>query len=657
MLVLPKVFSDNALYLHSATLEVRGISDALSTVSVKIIKNGEVFSQERAEALGDGSFSVSVKTPAASYDTYELTVSNGAENVELKNVLFGELWLACGQSNMEMPNHQQPEWETEMVKKIAGKCIRAFGGPRLPAEAEYPIKPMSDTNGWWMTSDEKEKMKDVSALATAFSNELFDFFVSRGQEIPVGFLNCNRGGTCLETWLPSEAFDKYPKISYKKPDSESWNKKGRENYQQPTAHYNFNTHPHIGVKARGMLWYQGESNLCAEQTQHIYKDLMVALRESYKELFAADENELFPMISSQIYPWKYTLHDDSHVGYMNKCFSDLGAAFPELYPFVPLCDLAPIWTYHCNNHPIHPAHKYALGSRFALLCENLYYGRDVKNVQRIVPMLKSCVRHGNKLRLTFDNVGSGIYLKGNKLRGMYIRSKDGAYLPAECEIVGRRAINVFAVGVDEPLHAAYAVSSFEMMTTLMAGEFPVAPFCTEFDKGTTSPVIRMKPWLDMNNDSEFFVERCFSDTVKDAGYKPIYYPSENSFICYDSIYSLSGRSLKIMGEGKRFGTYILSKLGATIDLENYKALKLSVYNAAQMSCKLIIHYKEENNKKITYSVCGVSEGKLNYGWERISYELEGIPNGEIEKAEFVFEQKTPNVPFVHIDCPEIIAKR
>ena len=654
MLTLPKIFSDNALFLQDAPLDIRGSTDNGAAVKVTVSRNGEIFSSGESVADGSGNFTVRVHTPKASFDEWCITVSADNGSAELNGILFGELWFACGQSNMEMPNHQQPEWN-DVYNIIKDKKIRSFDAPRLAANADHPVSPVSDTDGWWVNADDKSKMSNVSALATAFSDELYDFLNACGDNVPVGFLNCNHGGTCIETWIPHESFDKYPKIAYKGPELENWNKKGEGNYQQPGAHYNYNTYPHLGVKAKGMLWYQGESNLGAEQTQHIYKDLLIALRESYKERFAVNGEATFPMISSLIYPWKYWNHDESNVGYLNKCFTDLAKDHPKLYPFIPICDLSPIWTYHLGNHPIHPAHKYAIGKRFAKLCLAEYYGKD--DPQPLPPTLRSCVRHGDKLRLTFDNVGKGLYVDGGRIRGLYVRSDKSAYVPAKCEIVGKRVMNVWNDHLNAPKYVAYAVSSHEAATNLYAGEYPVTPFCTEFDKnGVTTAIISRKPWLDMKNDSEFVVESNFSDQYRNAGCKPIYYPSDGTVICYDTFYSRSGRSLRIEGKSSVFGAYVLSKPGAALDLGNYSALNMSVYNGAQNTARLILYYKEEKGTAITFSVNGSVVNDIGFGWQEISFDLSAIPTGCIEKMEFSFKHTAGKVPFVNIDDLDINPK-
>ena len=649
MITLPFVFSDNALFLHSSPLEIRGNVEKCAKVSVKLIKNSENMGEWCGVSDESGCFAVTVNTPVASYDFYDISIKTENDEKLIKNILFGELWLACGQSNMEMSNTQQPEWD-EVREMIKGKKIRAFQQPRLTHTDDYPFEPSSTTEGEWRTPED-EKFVAVSAIATKFSNGLYDFFAERGENCPVGFLNTSRGGTCIETWIPRERFAENERIAFRTSKADEWNTKGENNYQQPAAHYNFHMGPVIGVKARGMLWYQGESNVGMENTKHIYKDYMTALRESYKKQFAPSENDVFPMMSVQLFPWKYTDFNDTKMGYMNKAFSDMARRSPEEYPFVPICDLPLLWCKWAGNHPIHPIHKYRIADRLALLAENKYYGRKVKNTQTLPPMLKSCVRHGNKLRLTFDNVGNGLYVKGEKARGLYIRSKEGVYTPAYYEIVSKNVMNVYHPYIDKPCHVAYAVSSLEPKTNIFAGEFPVTPFCTEFVDGVDNEVrISKKPWLNNENDGEFSGRVC--NTYFDFFNAAVFNPSEGSGVCYDSDFSVTARSLRVYAldhSNKRFGAYIRAGQYEVLDFENYKEMKFSLYHHRNLTVELILYYKEENGTRLTHKIKAAAAENGKNGWFEHSFDLSSIPTGEIEKSEFFFTRGEGRLSYIFLD--------
>lgn len=660
MLNLYPVFQSRALFLHSSPLVVSGRADPGKKINAKIIKDKTVISENETVSAKNGSFGVTLKAPSASFDTYTIVVSDGAATITLSDILFGELWLASGQSNMEMTNSQQNEFE-QYFEKLQGKNMRFYLQWRNPGgqSGEYPFEPDFTMGGKWISMDQKELVGRVSACATAFCSKIYEFLNSKGKDIPVGFLNSSVGGTPIEAWLPKEVceddeqINAYLKKTGKYPDKETWNKKGTSNYQQTCSLYNQLIAPHTGAKCRGVIWYQGEGNCGGEYGLRIYSKLLKALRESYKKLLAADESEVFPIISSMLYPWTYGPDGETNMGYLNKAFSDLAEESPAEYPFIPICDLSPVWAFHAGNHPIHPIHKYPLGERMGLLCANSVYGRKVPRVQKLPAMLRSCVRRGNTLRLTFSSAGSGLYIKNGckKVRGLYICGKNELYVPAECEITGRSTMTVYHPFIDKPVHVAYAVSSYEAETNLFAGEFPVAPFFTQSKVGDRPVKIFLKPWLNNENDSEFICN--FTEERRDVFRQPIYRPSENSTVCFDRDFSISGRSIRVGGSGESFGAYIVSAPYNPLDLQNYTALRVCFLNCNGLTAELVLSFSDGTVQ--TFS--GEKLSERAGGWGEYVFDLTPVSAGKIEKVEFRFTLKNNPLYYVNIDSLVLVPKK
>jgi len=376
--------------------------------------------------------------------------------------------------------------------------------------------------------------------------------------------------------------------------------------------------------------------------------MMIALRDTYKELFAP-ANSSFPCICSQIYPWAYEYEkSECDAGYMNRNFTELARKYPDDFSFVPVCDLPPIWTYHLDNGPIHPAHKYKLGRRFAKLTWNFCYESRFANMQKHPATLRSYSKEGNVLHLEFNDVGEGLYYSGQRVRGIYIRSERSAYVPALCEIVSKNKMDVWHPYIDEPLHVAYAVSSGETETNLFAGEFPVSPFCTEFTEENGYVEIGIKTWLFNDVISDFIYQEPMTKQRKRAFGIPVFMPLCDSEICYDSVFSRSGRSLAVFGDGEYFGAYIKKGLYRPLDLYNYLSLKMSVYNSKELLSFITVYYKEENSIK-TVRIEGVTEEELDFGWERVAFDLSCLPKGDITQVEFAFKSKENRTPTANID--------
>ena len=61
--------------------------------------------RQKVKTDADGRWEFRVPTPKASFEPQSVVISDGDEKLTLSDVLIGEVWLASGQSNMEMPLH------------------------------------------------------------------------------------------------------------------------------------------------------------------------------------------------------------------------------------------------------------------------------------------------------------------------------------------------------------------------------------------------------------------------------------------------------------------------------------------------------------------------------------------------------------------------
>lgn len=130
---------------------------------------------------------------------YELVIS-GSESVTIKDVLVGEVWVASGQSNMELPLNNTLDAKKE-VPKAHQNQIRWF-----VQERALSSKPLEDPKGTWKVCT-PETAKDFSAAAYYFSKN-----IHQSLHVPVGILGTYWGGTWIESWIPRETFKNDPKI-------------------------------------------------------------------------------------------------------------------------------------------------------------------------------------------------------------------------------------------------------------------------------------------------------------------------------------------------------------------------------------------------------------------------------------------------------------
>ena len=643
MITLPSVFSSGALFQQNSTLTVRGYSDGFS-VTVRLMLDGRTI-EETTSVVSDGRFEADIHTPAASMQEYCIRLCDGDE-VLLEHVLFGELWLASGQSNMSFVNASMFGCDA-YLDTLLGLPIRIFvqNYPEGGNQADFPRQPSDALSGSWCGTDNRALMRLASACGTAFLKELTHYFRDR---IPVGILNAAWGGTPMLAWLPEDAVHADPVLFPKVeaygmlPREEEWNQKGEANKNQPYCQYNIKIAPLLGVRVRGVIWYQGESDTGAEFGRRIYKDYLHCYHSLYSERFAADPFN-FMMISSLLYPWTYGGNGETNLGVLNQTFIDMAVREPHKFAFVPIGDLPPIWSYQTGNHPIHPCNKYEIGSRMALLAETNSYDRGS---QRTPATMMSCERDGSRLLIRFRHASSGLHIHGNRLRGMYVAGRDNLYMAAQGEIVAPDTIAVWHPYLDEPIHAAYGYSSFEEGCNLFAGELPAAPFATDRENRI---VIECKPWLDPSNTRVWGLNP--RNSTRDVFYHPVWHSLGESEVCTDPAFTRTGLSLRVCSEENVFGAYVKSH---PYNLQNYAALRLHLYNTPELTAELELRYAEGDPVVLPIE----KTETLGDGWDAYAVYFDALPEGEITRMTFRFTKSEEHRPyFVNMEGLTLVPRK
>ncbi len=676
MLKLAHIFASGALYQQNAPLTLRGTTDAGVTVAVTLAKGNDApFSAAQGMADENGKFALEIPTPAASLDPWTLTVTAGADSVVFMDILFGELWLASGQSNMELSNHFQPEVK-EFLAELVGRKIRVYhvDGIDGGCAGMFPWEPLTDHTGRWADATDTAFMDMVSAAGTAFVKEIYDYLKTADREIPVGFVNSSWGGTGIPAWIPRFAMDGAGDLcdrmkeigSY--PDKEKWNTRGDVNFQQPSCQYNLKISCLIGLRFRGIIWYQGENECGGEHFHRVYKQYLYLYHRTYKELFAAADN--FPMISSLIYPWAYS-KGDCWMGYLNQAFIDATVEAPDKFLFAPITDLPPVWGFG-ENHPIHPTHKYAVGKRLGLLAESAVYG---KAGQPAPAVMCGYEVQGNRLLVRFNLPGGAALDNTTAIRlgengfdkrpiGLYICGQSGTYVPAALEILAPDTIALSHPGIDMPCHAAYGYSSMEEGCNLWAGAYPLAYFRTDDkrwhpDNEDKTIAIEAKPWCDPTRTS-VWVQHLRADCgdLLDVFYHPIWKPSCRSEVTTDRAFTLADGSVRIAYAETEFSPSVRNaSFGAVVeahpynrlDLLKYKTLTFRALNHGAAALSLILTYREQDGVVLTKKIPAEKTRDLAAHWAGFAVNLDGIPEGEIAKMEFHVETKDTWYHFVNLE--------
>lgn len=140
-----------------------------------------------------GNWIGQIPTPEAG-GPYTMNVSSGDERINIKDILIGEVWIASGQSNMEMTLEGFPP--NELILNSKSEILNAnYPNIRMfTVKRSMALRPSNKLIGSWIITSPK-KVKNFSATAYFFAKELHTKL-----EIPIGIIHSSWGGTPIEAW-------------------------------------------------------------------------------------------------------------------------------------------------------------------------------------------------------------------------------------------------------------------------------------------------------------------------------------------------------------------------------------------------------------------------------------------------------------------------
>ncbi len=478
---LPAVVSDNMVLQQNQKVSLWGWGSPGEKVEVKPdwLKAVSVITN------GQGKWSLTLKTNKADGKTHSIRFSSKENTIEISNVLFGEVWLASGQSNMNFPMAKREGWRTGVLnyeQEIAAANypdIRFFTVAQKVADV-----PQKDLKGSWELCT-PDKAGNFSAVAYYFAREL-----RKELGVPVGIIHSSWGGTVVEAWTKKEILeadadfkkivDTYNKqvnnpgkaaegrkaaLARWKQDLAEGKLHGIDSVQGPRdlltsgsnkapyKLYNAMIAPLIPFTLRGVIWYQGESNM--ERAKQ-YTRLFPAMIEGWRK----DWNARLPFYFVQIAP-----HRQQH--------PEIREAQLIASQTVAKSGMAVI-TDVGDSADIHPRNKEVPGKRLALIALDKTYKRNIVSAG---PELKSMKIKNGRAELKFKN-GQGLYAKDARLTQFAIAGPDGRFVPAKARIEGDKVI-VWADTIKRPENVRYGWSYVPHAELYNGAGLPASPFRTD----------------------------------------------------------------------------------------------------------------------------------------------------------------------------------
>lgn len=495
MLKLAPLFGNGAVLCRNKEIRIFGEADEGRTVTVTL-------GDATCVCTARGGRFLARLAPMEAATGLTLTVTDGVDTQTSTDIAIGEVYLAGGQSNMELELQNADEGQ-QLIASHNDPDLRYFNVPKKSVWNEDAMQH----NAWshW------EKVvpgnaKDMSAVAYFFARKLREKL-----NVPVGIIDCYWGGTSITCWIDEDALaatsegqrymDDYAAQSAGK-TMEQWQKE-EDAFQAEMAEWNGKVaqlkqenpaiewpeinekaglcpwHPPVGpgspyrpaglahtmveriipATLTGILFYQGEED-SGKTTR--YDVLMDSLIRTWRAWFMDEE---LPFLFVQLPVWINNGETDPRNWPVLRHAQELAWRRNRHTGMACIID--------CGEYDnIHPTDKRTVGERLFEQARTVVYGEKGECSPRALRKYTE----GNTLVVELT---APVVIRGEgSAKFLEVAGEDGIYHEANAAIEGS-TLRLSSADVANPVSARYAHWNWCVVNLFGENGLPLAPFILE----------------------------------------------------------------------------------------------------------------------------------------------------------------------------------
>ncbi len=599
-------------------------------------KYGTIY-RTRAEVSASGHFQLKLPAVKATPDNYQLTINTDRQTIVLKNITFGEVWLFAGHRYFtELP-------VDELIDACSKNSMLRFFTMNRSGLADnefvYSEEEMTRIPGGRWINQKISDLNELNPAALAFGLEL-----QKKLHCPVAVYDLVTE-SFLHSWLPPQILATERDLQEvvrrrgfnqgNKPSADEKNEQSKTTVTNqdlmddtdadskekttvapidfPSTLYRHKLSCYRDLALRGVIWQSCDADVY--YPQFVSKGLR-EFNKSLRSLFIAPSDNLH-FIFNQL-PLDYYCED----GKQNR--DETLVKFNEMLTMTrrKLClSAGMVTTYDLwrEDYPQVQLDLQELGRRFQIVATGKVYNHKQINS---APECVYAEKTGNKLLLTFDNVGKGLSLPDgdNCLKGFMLRGKNTDYLPANAKILYGVRVLVWSDEIDDPVACAYAYSSFNQHCNLSARELmPVVPFSLEAIKKT----LNYPAWLDCDSMWQLQVKTPGDSLVLDPLW--LVYQGKAKFSLDRHNKCHGNASLRLNYQQSTTGVLEIGpQLGsascyAPLDLSHFNYLSLNVFNRDSHLKSIALVLQDAEGERIQYANAVI---RNDLAWHEVSFDLQ-----------------------------------
>jgi sialate O-acetylesterase len=465
-LQLSRLFNDHMVLQRDTPLKIWGWAVSGEKLTVEFAEQ-----KKSTTVAADGSWQVVLDPMPANATGRALTVRSdtGSQQLEIKDVLVGEVWLLGGQSNMAFPFWIRPDgFDQNQVDANPQyrniRCVTTLNGfmpdwEKLDWVHKEPQKDIPFKNEWVVFGPECIPMhgKRISAFGFFFAKNLYDQL-----KVPIGLVDTSVGGTLAHYWASAESQKNIPELApfFKEP---VWT---------PGCLFNSTISPLKNMSFRGAAFYLGENNSLTKPIS-IFEPTYRAVITSWRQTFSKPEMP-FLIVQTGAGGEGPNVYSPSDFNLVQEAQLRIHRTTPHT-GFVITAD-----ELHSDMHVMR---KQSHGERAMRWAMAEVYAKSVAPNTKLQtwasPAFKSSETKGNKLILHFDVLpGDELKLTGTPA-GFVVAGEDKQFTEAQAELVDKTTVAVWSDKVGSPVAARFGWALRPYINLWTVSGLPVSPFRTD----------------------------------------------------------------------------------------------------------------------------------------------------------------------------------
>lgn len=484
------LLSDHMVIQRDLPIHVWGWADPGSQIKVVLHHSTRTAT---VDSLGEWSVYL---PPEIAGGPYELSITDGGqEKILLSDVLIGDVWIASGQSNMEMPMKGFPN---DPVKNGPQEIAQA-NNPNIRLlrigyhSSEHPVHSIDES--WQQCTP--STVQDFSAVAYFFGQS-----IQQQEHVPIGLIDTTWGGTPASSWISLDSLsadaslmpvfavraetvddleqqreaiaqqkrqDAIDLANNKKVTVRPW-QPDPDNLAlawRPSGLYNGMIAPLTEYGIKGVIWYQGESDAGPHRVgsyQRAFESLISDWRSKWKQ---GD----FPFVYAQIS--SFTSAPSENYGMIRDVQRRV----------LSVANVAMAVTLDKGEADrVHPADKLTVGERLALGARALAYKEA--NLEYSGPLFRQATQEGSSIRVWFEHASGLASRAGGPVEGFEVAGSDHQFHTANARIE-RDTVLVSSSEVQSPEFVRYAWANYPKASLFNGAGLPASTFTSEELIGTS----------------------------------------------------------------------------------------------------------------------------------------------------------------------------